>query len=200
ALLLIGAEQKSAGTVYLRGKKVDIRSPWQAIAQGIAYLSEDRKTKSLILQMPVRANITMAIHHAISGTFGTLNRRKELEITSHYTKLLEIKTSGPEQLVNNLSGGNQQKVVLAKWLATKPSILILDEPTRGIDVHAKAEVHKIITELADNGTSIILISSELPEIVALSDRVVVMHEGQVKSVLEKHDISQERIMSKVFSA
>lgn len=200
ALLLIGAEQKTAGTVYLQGKKVDIRSPWQAIANGIAYLSEDRKTKSLILQMPVRANITMAIHKAVSGALGTLDRKKELEVTNHFVKLLEIKTSGPEQIVNNLSGGNQQKVVLAKWLATKPSILILDEPTRGIDVHAKAEVHKIITDLADSGTSIILISSELPEIVALSDRVVVMHEGQVKSILDKHEISQENIMSRVFSA
>lgn len=200
ALLLIGAEQKTAGTVYLQGKKVDIRSPWQAIAHGIAYLSEDRKTKSLILQMPVRANITMAIHRAVSGALGTLDRKKELEVTNHFVKLLEIKTSGPEQIVNNLSGGNQQKVVLAKWLATKPSILILDEPTRGIDVHAKAEVHKIITDLADSGTSIILISSELPEIVALSDRVVVMHEGQVKSILDKHEISQEKIMSRVFSA
>ncbi|MCX7775423.1 MAG: sugar ABC transporter ATP-binding protein [Rectinemataceae bacterium] len=200
ALLLIGAEQKKEGTVLLQGRKVDIRSPWQAIAHGIAYLSEDRKTKSLILQMPVRANITMAIHRAVSGALGTLDRKKELDITSHYTRILEIKTSGPEQLVNNLSGGNQQKVVLAKWLATKPAILILDEPTRGIDVHAKAEVHRIITELADNGTSIILISSELPEIVALSDRVVVMHEGKVKSILEKDEISQEGIMSKVFSA
>ncbi|MFZ5859587.1 MAG: ATP-binding cassette domain-containing protein, partial [Spirochaetota bacterium] len=200
ALLMIGAEQKTSGNMVLHGKEIDVRSPWQAIQHGIAYLSEDRKMKSLVLQMPVRANITMAIHSAVTGTLGMLDRKKELEVTNSFIRLLDIKTSGPEQTVNNLSGGNQQKVVLAKWLATKPSILILDEPTRGIDVHAKAEVHKIITDLADKGTSIILISSELPEIVALSDRVVVMHEGQVKSVLEKKDISQENIMSTVFSA
>jgi len=200
ALLMIGAEQKTSGNMVLHGKEIDVRSPWQAIQHGIAYLSEDRKMKSLVLQMPVRANITMAIHSAVTGALGMLDRKKELEVTDSFIRLLDIKTSGPEQTVNNLSGGNQQKVVLAKWLATKPSILILDEPTRGIDVHAKAEVHKIITDLADKGTSIILISSELPEIVALSDRVVVMHEGQVKSVLEKKDISQENIMSTVFSA
>jgi ABC-type sugar transport system ATPase subunit len=102
-------------------------------------------------------------------------------------------------VVNNLSGGNQQKVVVAKWLATRPSILILDEPTRGIDVHAKAEIHKLITDLADKGTSIILISSELPEIVALSDRVLVMHEGRVCKVLDKAEISQENIMGAVFA-
>jgi len=141
----------------------------------------------------------MSIHSALSGFLGVLNMKKEREIADSFVRLLEIKTSGLDQVVNNLSGGNQQKVVVAKWLATKPSILILDEPTRGIDVHAKAEIHKLITDLADKGTSIILISSELPEIVALSDRVLVMHEGRVCKVLDKTEISQENIMGAVFA-
>ncbi|MEN6500439.1 MAG: sugar ABC transporter ATP-binding protein [Rectinema sp.] len=199
ALLLFGAEQKTSGRMFLQGKEVHIRSPWQAIEHGIAYLSEDRKIKSLILPMTVQENITMSIHSALSGFFGVLNKKKEREIADSFVRLLEIKTSGLDQVVNNLSGGNQQKVVIAKWLATTPSILILDEPTRGIDVHAKAEIHKLITDLADKGTSIILISSELPEIVALSDRVLVMHEGRVCRVLDKAEISQENIMGAVFA-
>lgn len=199
ALLMFGAAQKTSGKLFLRGKEIHVRSPWQAIGHGIAYLSEDRKTKSLILPMMVRENITMSIHAAIAGFLGILNRKKEREIADSFVRLLEIKTSGLDQVVNNLSGGNQQKVVIAKWLATKPAILILDEPTRGIDVHAKAEIHKLITDLADKGTSIILISSELPEVVALSDRVLVMHEGKVRRVLDKAEISQENIMGAVFA-
>ncbi|WP_300522570.1 sugar ABC transporter ATP-binding protein [Aminiphilus sp.] len=199
ALLMFGAEQKTSGKMFLQGKEIHVRSPRQAIENGIAYLSEDRKTKSLILPMMVRENITMSIHGTLSGFLGTLNRKKERELANSFVRLLEIKTSGLDQVVNNLSGGNQQKVVVAKWLATEPSILILDEPTRGIDVHAKAEIHKLITDLADKGTSIILISSELPEVVALSDRVLVMHEGKVRRVLDKAEISQENIMGAVFA-
>jgi len=199
ALLMIGATKKSRGTMKLNEKTIEIHSPAEAITHGIAYLSEDRKVNSLILQMTVRENITMAIHRELMGPIGTLNKAKELEVAKNFMRLLDIKASSTEQIVNFLSGGNQQKVVIAKWLATKPLILILDEPTRGIDVHAKAEVHKIITDLADQGTSIILISSELPEIVSLSDRVVVMHEGKIKTILDKPQISQENIMSAVFS-
>lgn len=200
ALLLIGAVKKESGSISLRGTSVNIGSPAEAVKNGIAYLSEDRKSKSLILGMNVRENMTMTIHRAVAGTFGTLSKKKEKAVVEEYISLLEIKTSSMEQVVADLSGGNQQKVVLAKWLATKPSILILDEPTRGIDVHAKAEVHKIITRLADQGNSIILISSELPEIIALSNRVAVMHEGRLVAVMDKKGITQEKIMNAVFSA
>jgi ABC-type sugar transport system ATPase subunit len=200
ALLLIGAARKRKGTVRIGGTAVRIDSPGQAVSRGIAYLSEDRKSKSLVLGMSVRMNMTMGIHRLVKTFLGTLSRKKELAVVDEYSRMLEIKMSGPEQLAANLSGGNQQKVVLAKWLATKPSILILDEPTRGIDVKAKAEVHRIIARLADEGNSIILISSELPEIIALSDRVAVMHEGRIKAVIGKEGITQERIMGAVFAS
>ncbi|MCE5256201.1 MAG: sugar ABC transporter ATP-binding protein [Spirochaetaceae bacterium] len=200
ALLMIGAQKKTQGDIYIRNAKVDIESPASAIKHSIAYLSEDRKTKSLVLAMGLRENMTMAIHSHVKGPFFTISRKKEHDVVSRYVSLLDIKATGEDQPVANLSGGNQQKVVLAKWLATKPSILILDEPTRGIDVHAKAEVHRIITQLADEGNSIILISSELPEIIALSDRVAVMHEGRLLSIMDKEGITQEKIMSKIFSA
>jgi ABC-type sugar transport system ATPase subunit len=155
---------------------------------------EDRKTQALILPMTVRENMTLSILGMLRRLRAFLSRRKEDAITDQYVSALRIKISSREQVVNNLSGGNQQKVVLAKWLAARPKILILDEPTRGIDVAAKAEVHRIIGELAQGGVAILLISSELPEILALSDRVVVMHEGQVKKVLARADATQESIL------
>jgi inositol transport system ATP-binding protein len=199
ALLIIGALRKRKGAIRIGGKAVEIGTPGLAVKHGIAYLSEDRKSKSLVLGMNVRLNMTMSIHRRLRSLLGTLSRKKELAVVDEYSRLLGIKMSGPEQLVSSLSGGNQQKVVLAKWLATKPSILILDEPTRGIDVNAKAEVHRIIARLADDGNSIILISSELPEIIALSNRVVVMREGRVKAVVGKEGITQEKIMNMVFA-
>jgi len=195
ARLLIGAARKTRGSILLSGKEVRIRSPADAVAQGIAYLPEDRKVQALILPMSVRENLTMSIHRMLLHLCAFISRRKENEITDSYVASLSIKIASREQTVNDLSGGNQQKVVIAKWLASKPRILILDEPTRGIDVHAKAEVHRIVSELAESGVSILLISSELPEILSLSDRVLVMHEGRVKALLEKDQVSQENIMS-----
>jgi ABC-type sugar transport system ATPase subunit len=194
ARMLIGADPRTAGKVFLDGKEVRIRSPREAVEHGIAYVPEDRKTQALILPMSVRENLTMAIHRTLLRFRVFLSSRREAAVTADYIKALRIKVSSPDQVVNNLSGGNQQKVVLAKWLATKPRILILDEPTRGIDVAVKAEVHRIIAELAAEGVSILLISSELPEVLALADRVLVMHAGRVKSVIDRADATQETIM------
>ena len=195
ARMLIGAAPHTRGRVLLAGKEVRIRSPEDAVAHGIAYVPEDRKVQALVLPMSVRENLTMCIHRALLRLWAFLSRRREDEITDTWVSALRIKIASREQVVNNLSGGNQQKVVLAKWLATKPAILILDEPTRGIDVAAKAEVHRIVSDLAREGVAILLISSELPEILALSDRVLVMHEGRVKKVLQKSEATQEAIMS-----
>jgi len=145
--------------------------------------------------MSVRENLTLAIHRLLLRFRIFLSRRKEVAITDEYIAALRIKISSRERRVSELSGGNQQKVVLAKWLATRPRILILDEPTRGIDVAVKAEVHRIISELAAQGVAILLISSELPEILALSDRVLVMDTGRVKRVLDNRGATQETIMS-----
>ncbi len=200
ARLLLGADRKTAGRVLLEGREVHIHKPSDAVAAGMGFVPEDRKTQALVLPMSVRENTTMAIHRLVKrlGTF--LSRRKENAVTDEFTAALRIKLASREQAVNNLSGGNQQKVVIAKWLATRPRILVLDEPTRGIDVAAKAEVHRIIAELADRGVAILLISSELPEILALSDRVLVMHEGRAKAILDKGEASQETIMSAALKA
>jgi ABC-type sugar transport system ATPase subunit len=200
ARLLIGAVRKTRGRVFLDGKPLDIRSPRHAIARGIAYVPEDRKVQALILTMSVRENLTLAIHRALRRMWWFLSRRMEAAVVDGYVASLRIKISSREQAVSDLSGGNQQKVVLARCLAIQPRILILDEPTRGIDVAAKAEVHRMISELAAQGVSILLISSELPEILALSDRVVVMSGGRVKRVLDKVDATQETIMSSAFLA
>jgi inositol transport system ATP-binding protein len=195
ARMLIGADPRTRGRVFLDGKEVHIRSPRAAVAHGIAYVPEDRKLQALILAMSVRENLTLAILRTLRRFWLFLSGRKETAVTDDHIKALRIKVASREQVVNDLSGGNQQKVVLAKWLATAPRILILDEPTRGIDVAVKAEVHRIIGELAAQGVAIVVISSELPEILALSDRVLVMDSGRVKRVIDKRDATQETIMS-----
>jgi inositol transport system ATP-binding protein len=195
ARMLIGAGPRTRGRVLLDGKELRIRSPHDALRHGIAYVPEDRKVQALILSMSVRENLTLAIHDSLRRGWFFLSRRKEAKVTDDYIDRLRIKISSPERLVSELSGGNQQKVVLAKWLATRPRILILDEPTRGIDVAVKAEVHRIIAGLAEQGVAILLISSELPEILALSDRVLVMDRGRVKKVLASDNVTQETILS-----
>ena len=195
ARMLIGAGRRTRGRIFLDGKEVHIGSPNEAVAHGIAYVPEDRKVQALVLQMTVRENLTLPIHRMVARLRMFLSRRKEEVVTDEYIDALRIKVSSREQVINNLSGGNQQKVVIAKWLATQPKILVLDEPTRGIDVAAKAEVHRIVSELAGRGVGILLISSELPEILALSDRVLVMHEGRVRKVLPRAEATQESIMS-----
>jgi ABC-type sugar transport system ATPase subunit len=200
ARLLIGAVRRTAGRILLDGEEIFVTSPKAAVAKGIAYLPEDRKVQALVLGMTMRENVTLAVHNLIRKLLVVLDRKKEMTIAEDSIRSLEIKVSGTEQIVRNLSGGNQQKVVIAKWLAAKPRILILDEPTRGIDVHAKSEVHRIVAQLADSGVSIILISSELPEIMALADRVLVMNEGGIKAILPREGLTQEAIMGAVFGS
>jgi ABC-type sugar transport system ATPase subunit len=195
ARMLIGAARRDAGRIFIEGRPVRIRSPSDAVALGIAYVPEDRKVQALVLPMSVRENLTLCIHRALLRLRAFIRGDREREVVDEYVSSLRIKVASREQVVNDLSGGNQQKVVIGKWLATHPRILVLDEPTRGIDVAAKAEVHRIIGGLAGQGVAILLISSELPEILALSDRVLVMHEGRVKAVLQGEEATQESIMS-----
>jgi rhamnose transport system ATP-binding protein len=193
ARVLFGIDRAESGEIWLNGKQVRIRSPQQAMEYGIAYVPEDRHQQGLVMNFSIAANVTLAILQKVSR-LGLLDPRREQQIAGEYSSQLRIRSSGVEQVVSALSGGNQQKVVLSKWLATNPSVLILDEPTRGIDVGAKAEVHRIISELAARGLAIILISSELPEVLAMADRVLVLHEGHVTGTFTRSEATQERVM------
>jgi len=193
ARVLFGIDRAESGEVWLKGKKLRIRSPQQAMDNGIAYVPEDRHQQGLVMNFSIASNVTLPILQQVSR-LGLINPRREQKIAGEYSRQLHIHSTGVEQLVNALSGGNQQKVVLSKWLATNPSVLILDEPTRGIDVGAKAEVHRIISDLAAGGLAIILISSELPEVLAMADRVLVLHEGRVTGTFARSEATQERVM------
>jgi ribose transport system ATP-binding protein len=192
--LLIGADPKSGGSVFMHGQEIRIQSPKDAIKHRIAYLPEDRKFAGLVLPMTARENATLCVHTKIQNMIGVINRKKENAIADTYIGDLRIKVFSREQVAQTLSGGNQQKIVLAKALAVEPLLLILCEPTRGIDVGAKAEVHSIIAELADSGISILIISSELQEILNLADRVLVMHEGVITANFPIADANQENVM------
>jgi len=199
ARLIIGADKKTAGTLELNGRRKEIRHPADAVACRIGYVSEDRKRLGLVLGMTVRENCTMTVHRQIVNRLGLISRRAENELTDRYISRLQMKVSSREQVTRNLSGGNQQKVALAKWLAIQPDVLILDEPTRGIDVGAKAEVHQIIARLADQGVAILLISSELPEVLHLADRVLVMHQGRLTADLPRELATEEAVMKAAVS-
>lgn len=190
---LFGVIKPDSGEIYIDGKKVQINTPSDAIKHKIAFLTEDRKLSGLFLPLPVHENISIAsIDSYISNMF--INRRKAHKDCEEEVKLLNIKTPSISQIVKNLSGGNQQKVLIARWLLTYPDILILDEPTRGIDVGAKAEIHRLMSKLAQQGKAVIMISSELPEILGMSDRVIVMHEGKITGELTRDEATQEKIM------
>ena len=193
ARVLFGIDRAESGEIWLKGTKVHIRSPQQAMDYGIAYVPEDRHQQGLVMNFSIASNVTLAILQKVSR-LGLLDPCREQMIASEYSSQLNVRSAGVEQLVSALSGGNQQKVVLGKWLATNPSVLILDEPTRGIDVGAKAEVHRIISDLAARGLAIILISSELPEVLAMADRVIVLHEGRVTGTFTRSEATQERVM------
>lgn len=190
---IFGIDTKTSGDVFINGEKVNITNPSDAMNHGLAYLPEDRQIQGAILAMNIRENITLPIIDGISR-YIFLDRNREFEITDEYGKNIEIKASGWEQLVEDLSGGNQQKVVLAKWIATKPRILIMDEPTKGIDVATKATVHNFISELAKKGIAIILISSELPEILGMSNHVIVMHEGVITAKFTREEANSKKII------
>ncbi|HBG00941.1 MAG TPA: D-xylose ABC transporter ATP-binding protein [Firmicutes bacterium] len=192
ARAIFGITPLDRGEVWLNNQRLHIKSPRDALKQGIAYLPEDRQDHGLVLAMDLSQNTTISILDRFR--YGLLNKTEEYGITEKFIQLLNIRTSGCAQLARNLSGGNQQKVVLAKWMATEPRLLILDEPTKGIDVQAKAAVHTLIGELAEKGLGIVIISSELPEVLGISDRVLVMHEGQIAAEFERHEATQERIL------
>lgn len=190
---IFGADPKTSGEIYLEGKKVEIQSPKDAVKLGIGLVPEDRKLQGLILNMAVYENISLPSLKFLFPN-GILKSNIEFKLAQNFIEKLQIRTPSIFQKVVNLSGGNQQKVVLSKWLALKPKILILDEPTRGIDVGAKAEIHKLIADMAKEGIGIILISSELPEILALSDRILVVSKGKITAEISKEEASQEKIM------
>ena len=195
ARALFGADPKTSGDIYVNGEKVVINSPQDAVKHGIGYLSEDRKRYGIVVQKTITENSTLAsMEDYMSGIF--INKSKEKKVTEKYIDELKTKTPGPDQLVVNLSGGNQQKVVIAKWLVRDCDILIFDEPTRGIDVGAKNEIYKLMNRLASEGKSIIMISSEMTEILRMSDRIVVMCEGEKTGELDIAEATQELIMDK----
>jgi rhamnose transport system ATP-binding protein len=190
---LVGLEPRDSGIVRMGGERVRIGGPRDALRLGIAHVPEDRQGQGLILEMSIGDNITLPQVAALArGPF--LDSSAEDEVTRTYGARMEIKAAGWGENAKNLSGGNQQKVVLAKWLATKPSILILDEPTKGIDVGTKAAVHAFISDLASKGLSIIMISSELPEILGMSDRILVMYEGRVTALCDRRDADESAIL------
>ena len=182
ARILFGITPADAGEIFLRGEKIEVHSPQDAVAHGIAYVPEDRRRHGVILELPIAQNMTMAVHRKIfPGTWLRFGAEKQLAL--EFIRDLGVKTSGPEAPGNSLSGGNQQKVSLARWLATKPKVLILDEPTQGVDVGAKSEIHKIIRGLAKEGLAVLMISSDLPEILGMSDRIAVLRGGTIAAML-----------------
>ncbi len=195
ARMIFGVDKRSAGEILINNKPVEIHSPSDALEKGIGYVPEDRKQHGLVLGMSVKENASMAILQRISNKIGKIRTKNENEIVEYYVGQLNIVTSDLDKAVKDLSGGNQQKVVLAKWLSTQPKVLIMDEPTRGIDVGAKAEVHALMSKLAQDGIGILMISSEMPEIIGMSDRVIIMCEGRITGEFLRDEVSQEEIMS-----
>ncbi len=195
ARAVFGADPLDSGEVYVKGQKVAIRQPNDAVANGIGYLSEDRKRYGLALGLDVQANVVLAAFKKFLGRAGVVNDGKIRETGKRYVEALSIKTPSLQQKVKNLSGGNQQKVVVGKWLTADTDILIFDEPTRGIDVGAKSEIYHLLNQLTQQGKSIIMISSELPEILRMSHRIVVMCEGRITGELTAAEATQEKIMT-----
>jgi ABC-type sugar transport system ATPase subunit len=191
---IYGADEYSRGEIYLGGKPVKFKSEQEAIKNGLAMLPEDRMLQSIFSEMKILHNISMSQLPWISK-LGIIINRKEEEIANRFVDRLAIKLSSLHERITSLSGGNQQKTILARWLATQPKLLILDEPTHGIDVGAKAEIYSIIRGIAKDGIGIILISSELPEIIALSHSVVVMHEGKITGIFKKSEVNQDKLMA-----
>lgn len=190
---IFGVDRIKSGEMYLKGKKVSITSPEKAVKHGIGYLSEDRKQLGLVVDLDVKTNVAMSYMNNFQK-FGFIQKNKEKTVAEDYVKRLNVKTPSVNQKIKFLSGGNQQKVIIAKWLLRDCDVLIFDEPTKGIDVGAKGEIYKLLDELADEGKSIIMISSELPEVLRMSHRIVVMSEGKITGVLNSEEASQEKIM------
>jgi inositol transport system ATP-binding protein len=195
ARAIFGADRFDSGRIVIDGQPVDIRSPQDAIRRGIGLVPEDRKQQALFLSLGVRVNLSMAAHDRILTGKIFIDEAAERRMVEEYRKTLNIRMASPEQIVANLSGGNQQKVVLARWLALRPRVLIVDEPTRGIDIGAKVEVHNLLYEMARSGIAVVAISSELPEVLAISDRIVTMREGRITGEVDRKDATEERLMT-----
>lgn len=194
AELIFGVKQKTRGQIIFKGREISPKTPREAINHGIVLVPEDRKRQGALLSIDIKGNISMAILEKISFC-SVINMNKEREIADKYCKELKIKTPDIMQIVKNLSGGNQQKVILGKWLASNPDLIILDEPTRGIDVGAKYEIYKLINLLVESGKTVIMISSEMEEIMGMSDRIIVLSEGRITGTIARQEFNQELIMS-----
>jgi rhamnose transport system ATP-binding protein len=196
AKTIFGLEAPNTGEILVKGNPISIGHPCDAIEYGIAYLPEDRRKHGVVLDFPISSNITLASLKKLSSFAGlNFGFGKEKEIAADYTRRLGVKTPTIFSAVSTLSGGNQQKVALSRWLMTKPAVLILDEPTQGIDVGAKAEIHSLMMELVEQGVAILMISSELPEILGMSDRIAVMSGGTIVKIFDREDATQDRILS-----
>ncbi len=194
ARAIFGADKFDRGVIRVDGKTVSFAAPRDAMRHGIGLVPEDRKKQALFLRLAIRTNMTIAAQEQISrGWF--IDERREDKLIDEFRRRLSIRMASPDQAAANLSGGNQQKVVLARWLALRPKILIVDEPTRGIDVGSKVEVHNLLIEMAKSGIAVIVISSELPEILAVCDRIVTMREGRVTGEISRADATQEALMA-----
>ena len=191
---IFGNMPNVTGQLFLDEKEIKNKNPQQAIQNGIGFITEDRKVEGLMLEESIMKNISLANLGRISNG-GVINKKKEQELVNKGIEELRIRCFGPQHECNNLSGGNQQKVIFAKWIYTNPKVLILDEPTRGVDIGAKKEIYNIINELAAKGVAIIMVSSELPEVLGMSDRVMVVREGEVRGILNKEEANQESIMT-----
>jgi ABC-type sugar transport system ATPase subunit len=194
AKTIFGAENYDEGDIYFKDNIISNKSPYEAIQKGFAYVPEDRKQMGIFGSVAVEDNITSSIPNEISNKFGLIDTKTVTLKSSEYINKFNIVLTSGRQLIQELSGGNQQKCIISKWLLSNPSILILDEPTRGVDVGVKSEMYEIINQLAAMGTAIILISSELPEILSLAHRIVVMREGQITKILDNKEATQETIM------
>lgn len=197
ARAIFGADRFDKGQIEVDGVPVTIRDPRDAIRLGIGLVPEDRKQQALFLDLAIRENLSLTALKEMLLPGGFINSRAEADLVSRYQQALDIRMSSPEQRVRNLSGGNQQKVVIARWLALKPKILIVDEPTRGIDIAAKTEVHQLLDQLAQNGIAVIMISSELPEILSISDRILTIRAGRLTGVFTRAEASEEKLMQKM---
>lgn len=195
ALSMVGADKVDSGQLRLDGVLFAPRSPRQAVKNGVCYLSEDRKQLGLFLEMPLTDNFVAASLERVTGSFGVVQRKQVQDITEELIEQLDVVPKRSDALAGRLSGGNQQKVLLGKWLAANPRVLIVDEPSRGVDVGAKSRIHFLLRELADQGMAVLMISSDLPEVLGLSDRVMVMHEGKQQGILENVDLTQEIVMN-----
>ena len=193
---IFGILKADSGKIILEGEEINLNSPWTALKKGLGYIPESRQTQGLVLEKKVSVNITLPLLKNFTNKLGIINTKKQSSLVHDLIDKLDVRPKDENLTASQLSGGNQQKVVIAKWIATNPKILIVDEPTNGVDIGAKADIHKILRELAKNGTSIIVISSELPEILSISDRILVMRKGCISGEFKNSNLTQEAIMEK----